>query len=424
MLVVAVALASGASFAEDEDRAEARARYHEARYEIRAAREAEREVTRLESAEARAARHLVLESEAKKAAESKAAEKAHEEMQRINYVEAEKNFKAEDKDMRKLRAAGLRAEARGLRAELKAELKAERREARAAKQARADEQAAWATAQVEANRRKATEAAKKAKEELVRTAESAVDANRSSDRRRSGAVGSPEAVARAKEMLLRADAAFFDVDSTVVKTEGIDLLGKCFGVMEEIAALTHEAMNGNVRFQDAMAERLRLMADHGMNRYSLEKCVQQEGKPRWTHGVRNVVKLLHKRGAHVYLVSGGFKNMLYPIAAKLSIPRENVYANEILFDEDGAYAGFDRSNPTSASGGKPKVLKMMKRKHGYKTMVMFGDGVTDMDARTPGAADAFVGYGGVADREAIREGADWFVYSFKEVVAVLKGKDS
>ncbi len=34
--------------------------------------------------------------------------------------------------------------------------------------------------------------------------------------------------------------------------------------------------------------------------------------------------------------------------------------NEILFDEEGNYAGFDRNAPTSASGGKPKVLKLMK----------------------------------------------------------------
>ena len=34
--------------------------------------------------------------------------------------------------------------------------------------------------------------------------------------------------------------------------------------------------------------------------------------------------------------------------------------NEILFDGEGKYAGFDRSAPTSASGGKPKVLKLMR----------------------------------------------------------------
>merc|ERR1712037_733456 len=102
----------------------------------------------------------------------------------------------------------------------------------------------------------------------------------------------------------------------------------------------------------------------------------------WSPGVQEVVKMFHKQGTDVYLVSGGFKNMLYPLALELHIPQNKVYANEVLFDEEGQYADFDRSNPTAASGGKPKVLNMMKRKHGYKTMIMFGDGATDMDART------------------------------------------
>jgi phosphoserine phosphatase len=231
--------------------------------------------------------------------------------------------------------------------------------------------------------------------------------------------GSPEAIARAKELLLKADAVFFDVDSTVVKTEGIDLMGKCFGVMKEIAELTHKAMNGNVKFQDAMADRLQLMADHGMTKEGLEECVVREGVPQWSPGVQEVVKMFHKQGTDVYLVSGGFKNMLYPLALDLHIPHNKVYANEVLFDEDGKYTGFDRSNPTSASGGKPKVLSMMKRKHGYKTMIMFGDGATDMDARTQGPAAAFIGFGGVTVRPNIKTGADWFITHFQEILDVL-----
>jgi phosphoserine phosphatase len=232
--------------------------------------------------------------------------------------------------------------------------------------------------------------------------------------------GSPEAIERAKELLLKADAVFFDVDSTVVKTEGIDLMGNCFGVMKEIAELTHKAMNGNVKFQDAMADRLQLMADSGMTKKGLDKCVERECRfPAWSRGVREVVKMFHKQGTDVYLVSGGFKNMLYPLALELHIPQDKVYANEVLFDGDGNYAGFDRSNPTAASGGKPRVLKMMKRKHGYKTMIMFGDGATDMDARTQGPAAAFIGYGGVTVRPKIKAGADWFITSFEEILDVL-----
>ena len=52
---------------------------------------------------------------------------------------------------------------------------------------------------------------------------------------------------------------------------------------------------------------------------------------------------------------------------------------------------------------------------------MVGDGATDMEARDlPGGADAFIGFGGVVQREAVREGADWFVYDFDEMREVLK----
>eukprot|EP00927_Polykrikos_kofoidii_P083303 TRINITY_DN8499_c1_g2_i1.p1 TRINITY_DN8499_c1_g2~~TRINITY_DN8499_c1_g2_i1.p1 ORF type:complete len:302 (+),score=67.72 TRINITY_DN8499_c1_g2_i1:109-1014(+) len=230
---------------------------------------------------------------------------------------------------------------------------------------------------------------------------------------------SAERLARAKKLVQEADAVFFDVDSTVVTTEGIDLLGKCFGVMKEISELTHKAMNGHIQFQDAMAERLELLAEKGMTQETLEDCVKTEGVPVWSPGVQDVIKRFHARDVDVYLVSGGFRNMIRPVAFELHIPQSKVFANTILFDDDGHYVGFDRKAPTSASGGKPAVLKMMQKKAGYKTMIMFGDGATDLDARTKGPAAVFVGYGGVVAREKIKAQADWFIHSFDEILDVL-----
>merc|ERR1712087_487570 len=98
--------------------------------------------------------------------------------------------------------------------------------------------------------------------------------------------------------------------------------------------------------------------------------------------------------------------------------RENIYANTILFDESGKYKDFDRSAPTSKSGGKPAVVAMLKKQKGYKTVVMIGDGATDLDARPP--ATAFIGYGGVQVRAKVKAGADWFVASWREVLKVLQ----
>ena len=49
--------------------------------------------------------------------------------------------------------------------------------------------------------------------------------------------------------------------------------------------------------------------------------------------------------------------VIEPIADLLSIPRDNVFANRILFNNDGSYQNFDEAEPTSQAGGKAEVIK-------------------------------------------------------------------
>jgi phosphoserine phosphatase len=65
-------------------------------------------------------------------------------------------------------------------------------------------------------------------------------------------------------------------------------------------------------------------------------------------------------GTHVYLISGGFRQMIDPIATTLGIPLERVYANNILFDTHGEYESFDAQEPTSRDGGKAAVIQVRK----------------------------------------------------------------
>lgn len=55
----------------------------------------------------------------------------------------------------------------------------------------------------------------------------------------------------------------------------------------------------------------------------------------------------------------------------------------------GEYAGFDENQCTSRTGGKGQVIRNLKEKHGYETVVMIGDGITDWEACPP--ADLFIG---------------------------------
>lgn len=111
--------------------------------------------------------------------------------------------------------------------------------------------------------------------------------------------------------------------------------------------------------------------------------------------------------------------MIEPVAAKLNIPIHRIYANNLLFDPStGDYSGFDPNEPTSRDGGKPKVVKLLMEAHGYKPVVVIGDGVTDMQACPP--ADCFVGFGGIVEREKVKAGADWYIKDFQDLIQVLK----
>lgn len=220
-----------------------------------------------------------------------------------------------------------------------------------------------------------------------------------------------------KKFWARADCVCFDVDSTVCQNEAIDELAEYVGAGERVQKLTKQAMGGGMSFREALELRLNIIKPSLKNVQdfnNLNKC-------HLTPGIKELVDILHRRKVHVYLVSGGFKVTIFPVADKLNIDRNNVFANEILFDDNGDYAGFCKNQPTSESGGKPRVMEFLRKKHGYKTIVMIGDGMTDLESCPP--ADAFIGFGGNVIRENVKKQSSWFVTKFHELICELNGKD-
>lgn len=209
------------------------------------------------------------------------------------------------------------------------------------------------------------------------------------------------------------DAVCFDVDSTVCQDEAIDELAEFCGVGRQVAEMTKVAMNGNVTFREALTARLNLIRP---SRQTLNEFVNQN-PPSLTPGIVELVDALHERKVPVYLVTGGFKGIVLAVAKRLNIPESNIFANVLLFNQDGSYAGFDHHQMTSDSGGKALVCKFLKEKFGYKHLVMVGDGATDLETCPP--VDGFIGFGGNVVREAVLRGSEWFVYNFDELRTAL-----
>lgn len=212
-----------------------------------------------------------------------------------------------------------------------------------------------------------------------------------------------------------AEAVCFDVDSTVCMDEGIDALGEFCGAGEAVAAWTFRAMGGSVSFEEALAARLSLFKP---SLKDVERFLASN-PPKITPGIEELIKKLHSKGKAVYLISGGFRQMIAPVAKILQIPEENIFANKLLFDENGNYTSFDIKEPTSKSGGKAAAIAHLKQKCGYNKLVMIGDGATDLEARQPGGAEIFVCYGGVQFRAPVAAQSDWCVLNFRDLIESL-----
>ena len=173
-------------------------------------------------------------------------------------------------------------------------------------------------------------------------------------------------------------------------------------------------MEGGMPFQDALQARLEILQP---SRQSILNCLKEQTFAL-TDGVRDVMQALQQKKVDIWLVSGGFRIMIEPVARQLDIPLEKIVANTLLFNDDGSYRSFDPTEPTSADMGKPKALTNIQGRMGYQNMVMVGDGATDAQAKPP--AKCFIGFGRIVERAAVKAKADWFVTDFTELTKIVE----
>ncbi|CAG7855899.1 phosphoserine phosphatase [biofilm metagenome] len=206
------------------------------------------------------------------------------------------------------------------------------------------------------------------------------------------------------------DVICFDCDSTLSKIEGIDELAKWVGVGEEMARLTDLAMNGELPLEAVYGKRLETIRP---NKAAIDWVADLYIK-EIVDGVKEVFNTLLMQGKEVHIISGGLRQAILPLAAYLGLPENHVHAVGIYFNDDGSYRGYDVDAPLARSGGKHEICKQLL--NGKQSLVLIGDGKTDMEAKQPGVT--VIGFGGVCDREVTRELADEFVEN-ADLMAVL-----
>jgi phosphoserine phosphatase len=202
---------------------------------------------------------------------------------------------------------------------------------------------------------------------------------------------------------------FFDVDSTLVTIEGIDVLS---GGNAEIARLTEAAMNGEIPLDQVYGKRLEVIRPTQESVKDLAKKYVQS----IVDGAQETIAALKQSGIVVHLVTAGIEQAILPLADALHVPRRNVHAVAVTFDANGDYADFDRRSFLTRRGGKEIAVRDIRsRSHGKAAFV--GDGVSDLEAKP--AVDLFIGFGGVVLRPRVKENADVYVTNLSDVLTYL-----
>jgi phosphoserine phosphatase len=171
---------------------------------------------------------------------------------------------------------------------------------------------------------------------------------------------------RAKHLIV------LDADSTLLQGEVIDLLAERCGCGEQVAAVTEAAMAGEIDFEEALRQRVRLLA--GLDESDLEEVRRSL---LLSPGARTLVRTLKRLGYETAVVSGGFRQVIHAIVTDLGI--DHLAANELEI-KDGVLTG-GLVGPIVDRVGKAQALIRFAVAAGVpqSRTIAVGDGANDLD---------------------------------------------
>ncbi len=186
----------------------------------------------------------------------------------------------------------------------------------------------------------------------------------------------------------------FDVDSTLIKQEVIDLLADKSGHGREVQQITARAMKGEIDFAQALSARVSLL--EGLPESVFDEVISQIS---FAEGFDELFSYLRKNGFLVGAVSGGFHNVLDKLFAQLQLDFLEANVLEVV---DGRLTGKITSAPIDRMA-KARALREFAALHNIEleNTVAVGDGANDIDMiEIAGLGVSYMG------KEILKEKAD------------------
>ncbi len=163
-----------------------------------------------------------------------------------------------------------------------------------------------------------------------------------------------------------------DVDSTLIRDEVIELLAAHAGCADDVARVTEQAMRGELDFAESLRARVKCLAGLPVSVFD-----QVRDELRLTPGARTLVATLRDLGLSIGVVSGGFAEVVGPLAAELGITYVHANRLEVV---DGRLTG-RVSGAIVDRAAKAAKLKQWAAAEGLplSRTIAIGDGANDLD---------------------------------------------
>jgi phosphoserine phosphatase len=183
------------------------------------------------------------------------------------------------------------------------------------------------------------------------------------------------------DVILQADTVFrrypglvvFDMDSTLIEQEVIDLIAASIGVEEQVAAITSRAMNGDLDFSASLRERAKLLKGVDADILTQLRTVITP-----TTGVKELIKGLKRLGCKTAVLSGGFIPLTQWFADQLGI--DYAYANTLESDPGTRTLTGEVLGSIVNKEKKRDLLLEIARKENIslEQVIAVGDGANDL----------------------------------------------
>lgn len=212
-----------------------------------------------------------------------------------------------------------------------------------------------------------------------------------------------------------------DFDSTFTQVEALDILGEISlendperdRKLQAIKDITDKGMDGSLTFRDSLIQRLEIL---NATQSQIDDLIDALKKKVSKSFERNK-EFLQENAEDIFIISNGFKDFIIPIVGDYGIKKENVFANEFVYDDSGNIIDFNRENPLSSNKGKAETIKRINLEG---DIYVIGDGYTDYEIKASGLANKFYAFTENVSRPKVTSQADHIAPSLDEILYINK----